>query len=261
MQDELNLTKRKVSELSKLEGTTQLYKQKCEDFSKLTTKVSDLEVQIEDLKNSLDDTNEENKALLSKISVYKEKIEAEKTKNITLDIELSKKKAEIEAMKNERKRLEITNSELEGKLNEQNKFFEKLQREQEYNTQHHRSTERAMNNMVGQDFQELMRGIEGQSETSRSLRNSNNSTAARDGEKEILEKENEILKAKCRETEFENQSLKERINRSEEIKLMDRLTRENQSLREDLEKSKKRKLSTNTEDSQLHNEIKNLKKV
>ena len=207
----------------------------------MTNKVSELDSQIADLKTSLDDANEENKEVSSKITVYKGKIEAEKTKKISLDIKLSKKKAEIEAVKNENNRLELTINELEGRLSEQDKLLEKLQREQEYSMQHHRSTERAINDMAGQDFHELMRGLEMQNESTKSQRRSNSSTAVKEGENEILEKENEILKAKCKEIEIENQSLKDKISKSEKVTLMDKLVKENQSLREDLERSRKSK--------------------
>ena len=225
-------------ELSKLEGMVQFYRQKYEDAAKYSNQVSDLEIQIDDLKTKLEETNEINQGLKGKIEVYKESIEAEKTKNISLDIDITKKKAEIDLLKNEKRTLEIMNSELEGKVHEQNKIMEKLYKEHEETARHHKSTGRAFEKMEGQDFQELMRCLEKENETLRSVRKTN-SVVVDNGEKEILEKEIEILKKKLMEVETENEGLRGQISKSNEVHTIEKLNKENQNLKEEMEKYKR----------------------
>jgi len=225
-------------ELSKLEGMVQFYRQKYEDAAKYSNQVSDLEIQIDDLKTKLEETNEINQGLKGKIEVYKESIEAEKTKNISLDIDITKKKAEIDLLKNEKRTLEIMNSELEGKVHEQNKIMEKLYKEHEETARHHKSTGRAFEKMEGQDFQELMRCLEKENETLRSVRKTN-SVVVDNGEKEILEKEIEILKKKLMEVETENEGLRGQISKSNEVHAIEKINKENQNLKEEMEKYKR----------------------
>lgn len=215
------------------------YQQKYDDYTKLNVRVSDLDVQVEELKTELDEVREVNKGLLNKIEVYKEKLEAEKTKNISMDIDATKKKAEIDSLKSEKKRLEFINNELEGKINDLNKFLERVQREQQDSARHHRSTDRALNQMTGQDFTELIRGLERENEALRSGKKGSISMIE-DGEKEILEKENEILKAKCIEIQTENEAMKDQVAKSRDIQVMERLLRENANLKEEVDKLKKK---------------------
>lgn len=234
----MNQNKGKVTELSKLEGMVQKFRQKYEDAAKLSNQVSDLEIQIDELKIKLEETDQINQGLKGKIEVYKESIETEKTKNISLDVDLTKKKAEIDLLKNEKRTLEIMNSELEGKVHDQNKLLEKLYKEHEETARHHKSTGRAFDKMEGQDFHELMRCLEKENETLRSTRKSS-STVVDNGEKEILEKEIELLKKKLIEVETENEGLRGQIAKSIEVLTMERLNKENQNLREEVEKHKR----------------------
>ena len=236
-------------ELSKLEGMVQFYKQKYEDAAKFSNQVSDLEIQIDDLKIKLEETDQINQGLRGKIEVYKESIEAEKTKNITLDIDITKKKAEIDLLKNEKRTLEMLNNELEGKIHEQNKLLERLYKEHEETARHHKSTGRAFDKMEGQDFNELMRCLEKENETLKSSAKKNSSIVMDNGEKEILEKEVELLKKKLVEVETENEGF--RISKSNEGQTIERIIKENQILKEEIEKYKRNALAQKSENNKV----------
>jgi len=195
-----------------------------------------LEAEIDSLRLQLTNVNKDNQALLGKIELYKEKIEAEKTKNISLDIDLTKKKAEIDLLKTEKKTLELANNELEGKVNDQNKLLDRIRLEHENAAYSHRNTERAMTNMAGEDFRDLMRGLERENETLRSAKKAGGSLVLDDAEKEILQKEIDILKKKCMEIETENQSLRDQVEKSQDVHNMERITRENQNLKQEVKR-------------------------
>jgi len=233
----LDEQRRKVIQLSKIETTAEFYKQKYEDYTRITGKVSELEGEIEAQKSKNEELQKTIESLNNKINMYKEKIEQEKTNNISLELELTKRNSEIESLKQEKKRLEISNSDLESRVEELNKLLEKLQREQEDKSQN-TQTENVLNQIAG-DFHELLANLEKENEI---LKNEKRDAEKLASEKEILDKENLLLKNKLKELESENQSLKEKVAASEDVKIVEKLNRENYRMKEEMEKLKKGQL-------------------
>ena len=244
LQNEIHQGKRKINELSKLEGINESYKNKYEHYSTIAKRLPGLETEIEDLKLKLSNANHDNQNLLGKVELYKEKIEAEKTKNISLDIDVTKKKNEIDLLKTEKKTLELANNELEGKVNELNKVLERIRIEHEHAAMSHRNTEREMANMAGEDFRDLMRGLEKENETLRSAKKATGSLVLDDAEKEILEKEIQLLKNKCVEIETENHKLRDQLEKSQDVQNKEKMMKENQNLKEEVEKIKRKNSSS-----------------
>jgi len=147
-------------------------------------------------------------------------------------------------LKTEKKTSELTNNELEGKVNELNKLLERMRIEHENAAFTHRNTERAMNQMAGEDFRDLMRGLEKENETLRSAKKATGSLVLDDAEKEILEKEIELLKSKIAEIETENQNLRDQIEKSEDVQKKEKMMRENQNLKEEVERQKRKNSSS-----------------
>jgi chromosome segregation ATPase len=211
------------------------YKQKYEDYSRLTVKVSELEGDIDKFKSKIDELNKNNEALQSKMSTYKEKLETEKTNNISLDIELTKKKTEIEGLKSEKRRLEATNNDLETKIHEINRTIEKQTREREDTERHYANTDKAMNELAGFQGMDVSEEAEAKAEAAAAHRDK---SAIHEGEREILQQENDILKAKCKEIQIENENLKS--GKNENTKAYDKLDSDNRTLKEELEQLRKK---------------------
>lgn len=218
--------------MTKIEATVEFYTQKYQDYTNLTRKVSEIEEELERNKEKIDELNKANESLQSKMNTYKEKLETEKTNNISLDIELTKRRTEVETLKSEKKRLEAANADLEDKVNEQNRAIEKHQMEYEDAIRNYSNTNKAMNQLAGQDFK------------SESQEAANATAATIEGEKEILQQENNILKNKCKETQIENEALKR--TRADDEKLKEKLNNENNSLKAEVEKLKKSQGSANS---------------
>lgn len=236
LEEEIDKQKKRVAQLTKIEATVEFYTQKYQDYTNLTRKVSDIEEELERNKEKIEELNKANESLQNKINTYKEKLEAEKTNNISLDIELTKRKTEIETLKSEKKRLEATNSELEDKVHEQNRAIEKHQMEYEDAMRNYSNTNKAMNQLAGQDFREIIGDLEKKNTESKSevLETASATAATIEGEKEILQQENGILKNKCKEAQLENESLKR--SKAEDDKLKEKLNNENNSLKEEIER-------------------------
>lgn len=225
-----------------MEGTLEFYKQKFEDYSRMALQMSDMEKQSVNQRNKIEELSAYNENLSTKVNVYREKIEHEKTRNISLDVELTRRSTEINSLKNERKRLENLISELESKLQDQSKVIERHEREFENKRLFGGSigAERYAGKAGGHDFQEIIQTLEKENETLK-LKQSEGlqPVMMEDGEAEILKKENEIIKAKCKEIESENENLRKMIATSEDVKYMDRITNDNQVLKQEVEKVKK----------------------
>ena len=222
----------------------EFYRQKYDDYSRVYTQLGDMEKQSTTQRSKIEELSAYNENLTSKVNKYKEKIEAEKTKNITLDIELTRRTTEIENLKNEKKRLESSISELEQNMLELNKEIERFEREQENNVRMVRSSiggERPfLNTTSGQDFHEIIMSLERENEYLRLKQQEGiSSLVLDDGESEILKKENEILKNKCKQIEAENENLRKVVEKSEDIKYVDKITTDNQNLKQEVEKVKK----------------------
>ena len=209
--------------MTKIEATVEFYTQKYQDYTNLTRKVSEIEEELERNKEKIEELNKANESLQSKINTYKEKLETEKTNNISLDIELTKKKTEVETLKNEKKRLEAANSELEDKVHEQNRAIEKHQMEYEDAMRNYSNTNKAMAQLAEQDFSAgLKSGAQ------------DPASATIEGEREILQQENGILKNKCKEVQVENESLKR--TKADDEKIKEKLNNENNNLKEEIER-------------------------
>jgi predicted RNase H-like nuclease (RuvC/YqgF family) len=86
------------------------------------------------------------------------------------------------------------------------------------------------------DFQDIVENLEKENAELRAEKKDN---LKLQHEKEMLEKDNELLKHKLKEVETENINLKETIARSENIKALERLTRENAKMKDEVDKLKK----------------------
>ena len=242
-----------------MEGTLEFYKQKFEDYSRIALQMSDMEKQSVNQRNKIEELSAYNENLSTKVNVYREKIEHEKTRNISLDVELTRRSTEISALKTEKKRLESLISELESKLQEQSKVIERHEREFENKRLFGGSigAERYAGKASGQDFQEIIQTLEKENESLRLKQNEVlQPVLMEDGEAEILKKENEIIKAKCKEIEAENENLRKLIATSEDVKHVDRITNDNQVLKQEVEKVKK---AADTAKIKAQNEINSLK--
>jgi len=225
--------------LSKVEGTMDWYKKKYDDYSRLTLQLTEMEKAHIDQRNKIEELTTYNESLMTKINVYRDKIEAEKTKNISLEIEINKKTTALESLKGERKRLENLNNQLEQKLQDQTRLIEKQERENE-NTRllgSNAAVDRFLDKISGQDFQEIISALERENETLKSKQFDKN--FLEDGEIEILKKENEILKTKCKEIELDNENMKKLVAKSEDVKYIEKLTNDNSNLKQEAEKAKK----------------------
>lgn len=198
----------------------------------MNDKINEVQEEAEKYRKKIDELTKANEAIQGKMNTYKEKLEAEKTTNISLDIELTKKKTEIEALKSEKKRLEATNNDLENKVHDQNKAIEKHIREREERSNYFGSTERTISQF--QDFQ--------QDDSEQYLGHEGKAAAIREGEKEILEQENTILKAKCKEIQIENEELKQ--SKNSDSKAVEALSNENNALRQEIENLKNKTSKT-----------------
>ncbi len=224
LEEEVEKQKRKVASLTKVEGTVDFYKEKYEEYSRLTIRMTEVEEELERHKKRVEELTKTNEVTQTKMNTFKEKLEAEKTANISLDIELTKKNTEINALKNEKKKLEATNTELETKIHDQNRIIEKQIREREDSVRHYAGTEKVMNELAG---------FEGEDEAAE--KNEHHATAAiSEGEKEILQSENAILKAKCKEIQIENEKLK--VTRNSDTEALEKLIHENNTLKEEVDK-------------------------
>jgi len=224
LEEEVEKQKRKVASLTKVEGTVDFYKEKYEEYSRLTIRMTEVEEELERHKKKVEELTKTNEVTQTKMNTFKEKLEAEKTANISLDIELTKKNTEINALKNEKKKLEATNTELEAKIHDQNRIIEKQIREREDSVRHYAGTEKVMNELAG---------FEGEDEAAE--KNEHHATAAiSEGEKEILQSENAILKAKCKEIQIENEKLK--VTRNSDTEALEKLIHENNTLKEEIDK-------------------------
>lgn len=244
LEEEVEKQKRKVASLTKVEGTVDFYKEKYEEYTRLTIRMTEVEEDLERQKKRVEELTKTNEATQTKMNTFKEKLEAEKTANISLDIELTKKNTEINALKNEKKKLEATNAELETKIHDQNRVIEKQIREREDSTRHYAGTEKVMNELAA---------FEGEDED----KTENYASAANEGEREILQSENAILKAKCKEIQIENEKLK--VTRNSDTEALEKLIHENNTLKEDLDKLKSgspsgRSKAGSSEDSEIMRE-------
>ena len=215
------------------------YKKKYDDYSRLTLQLTEMEKAHIDQRNKIEELTTYNESLMTKINVYRDKIEAEKTKNISLEIEINKKTTALESLKGERKRLENLNNQLEQKLQDQTRLIEKQERENE-NTRllgSNAAVDRFLDKISGQDFQEIISALERENETLKSKQFDKN--FLEDGEIEILKKENEILKTKCKEIELDNENMKKLVAKSEDVKYIEKLTNDNSNLKQEAEKAKK----------------------
>ena len=231
------------------------YEQKYQEYSQLTVKITETEEELQKYKNKVDESHRVNEALQSKFNTYKEKLETEKTNNISLDIELTRKKAEIESLKSEKKRLDITNADLEKKLHDQNRAVEKYMREHEDNLRHYSNTDKAMNELAGQNF--LSGDDDKQSGTSS---DTHTTAAANDGEKEILQQENKILIAKCKQIQVENESLK--TGKEDESRAREKFENENNRLKEEITRLKSAsEANVSAGNARVEAEVESLRKV
>jgi len=215
------------------------YKKKYDDYSRLTLQLTEMEKAHIDQRNKIEELTTYNESLMTKINVYRDKIEAEKTKNISLEIEINKKTTALESLKGERKRLENLNNQLEQKLQDQTRLIEKQERENE-NTRllgSNAAVDRFLDKISGQDFQEIISALERENEALKSKQFDKN--FLEDGEIEILKKENEILKTKCKEIELDNENMKKLVAKSEDVKYIEKLTNDNSNLKQEAEKAKK----------------------
>ena len=227
-----------------MEATMEFYKQKYEDYSRVSLQLGEMEKQSTMQRSKIEELTAYNENLSGKVNTYRDKIEAEKTRNITLDIELTRKNTEIDNLKNEKKRLEASISEIEQNVHELNKEIEKYEREHENNTRMLGGSiggERSYNNKVsGQDFHEIIMNLEKENEYLKlKQQDGTQSITFDDGETEILKKENEILKNKCRQIEVDNENLRKVVAKSEDIKYVEKITNDNQTLKQEVEKVKK----------------------
>ena len=253
--------------MSKMEATLEMYKQRCEDYTKVSNRVVDLEQELDSAKAQIEELTRTNEQITKKMNHFKEKIEEEKTKNINLEIELTRKNTEIESLQNEKRRMETLNQSLEEKLHELNKLIETIQKEQADTTRNHTSTERAMSQLAN-DFQEMMLNLEKENKQLKTERKEANVHVTEDnGEKELLENEIRILRNKCIEIEATNQILKEELEKSQDIKTIEKLKRENQTWKDEAERWKRMaeksavKGDLEVENGTLRAEIMALKKV
>jgi protein HOOK3 len=222
LEEEVEKQKRKVASLTKVEGTVDFYKEKYEEYSRLTIRMTEVEEELERHKKKVEELTKTNEVTQTKMNTFKEKLEAEKTANISLDIELTKKNTEINALKNEKKKLEATNTELETKIHDQNRIIEKQIREREDSVRHYGGTEKAMNELAGFERED------------ENAEKSEHTAAVSEGEKEILQSENAILKAKCKEIQIENEKLK--VTRNSDTEALEKLIHENNTLKEEIDK-------------------------
>ena len=244
-----------------MEATLEFYKQKYEDYSRVSLQLSEMEKQSTLQRSKIEELTAYNENLSAKVNIYKDKIEAEKTRNITLDIELTRKNNEIESLKKEKKRLEASMSEVEQNVHELNKEIEKYERELENNTRMRGSiggAERSYSAKVtGQDFHEIIMNLEKENEYLKLKQQETPSSTTLDhGETEILKKENDILKNKCRQIEVENENLRKVVAKSEDIKYVEKITTDNETLKQEVQKVRKR---ATTAKIQAQMEIKALK--
>jgi len=239
LQEEIEEQKRKVLNLSKVEGTMDWYKKKYEEYSKLTIQLTEMEKVQGDQRSKIEELNSYNESLMNKINLYRDKIEVEKTKNISLEIEMNKKTSALESLKGEKKRLENLNHQLEQRLQEQTRMIEKQERENENSKLlgSNGAVDRFLDKISGQDFQEIINALERENEALKSRQF--DKEFLEDGEMEILKKENEILKSKCKEIELDNENLKKLVAKSEDIKYMERITNDNNNLKQEAEKARK----------------------
>jgi len=215
------------------------YKKKYEEYSKLTIQLTEMEKVQGDQRSKIEELNSYNESLMNKINLYRDKIEVEKTKNISLEIEMNKKTSALESLKGEKKRLENLNHQLEQRLQEQTRMIEKQERENENSKLlgSNGAVDRFLDKISGQDFQEIINALERENEALKSRQF--DKEFLEDGEMEILKKENEILKSKCKEIELDNENLKKLVAKSEDIKYMERITNDNNNLKQEAEKARK----------------------
>lgn len=248
-------------QFSKMEGTLEFYKQKYEDYTRIALQMSDMEKQSVTHRNKIEELSAYNENLSAKVNVYREKIEAEKTRNITLDVELTRRATEIDALKIEKKRIESLCNDLELQVKEQNKLIERHEKEFENRRMFGSSlgVDRFGGKSSGQDFQEIIMALEKENEALRLGKSEVvQAVVMEDGEAEIIKKENEIIKNKCKQIEAENENLRKVISSSEDVKYVERITNDNQELKKEVEKVKK---AADSEKMKAQSEIKSLREI
>jgi chromosome segregation ATPase len=241
--DEIDNYKKKLSQLSKLEVTLEFYKQKYEDCQRLTEKCTELETQQELTQTKIAELEDENEAFKTKVKKYQDQFTAEKDKNINLDLTITKRDAEIEALKNDKKRLEVSFTESETRINDMTRQLEALRHEREDTARIHVSTERAMAQIAQSGYDNLKpKGMQSQQ------------MVEAESDKEFLEKEIEILKAKCKDLQKDNELLKIRNDKleAETPKLVEKVTKENEGLKEEVVRIKSGLTQTAAANSEQH---------
>lgn len=268
--------KKKMERFIKVEETMGTYKQAYDDYGNLIKKTAEMEEEMQKHKSKVEELNKINEGLQSKITTFKDKLEAAQTKNISQDIEMIKRETEIEGLKSEKKRLEASNNSLQKKIKEQAKVIEEKTKEQEEAAA--KSENMLEKSEIEMVLEEAERKERSMIEDKQSLHETYISIIA-EGEKEILQQENEILKAKCKEIQTENEMLKMRSKEEEtgndllrnkvkeDAALIEKLKEENSKLKEENEKLGKVSVTpqptvvVNQNQEALEAEIESLKKV
>lgn len=226
----------------------EFYKQKYDEYLKATLQLGEMENQLITQRTKIEELNSVNENLTTKVNVYRDKIEAEKTRNIHLDLELTRKNAEIDHLKSEKKRVDALNADMNDMINEQSKEIERLERERENNARIGGFSH------PGQSLlsQEIIMNLEKDNEILRQKQGQ--PVILEDGEAEIIKKENEILKTKCKEIEKDNETLRKVVSKSEDVKYVEKITTDNETLKQEVEKVKKARIKA-------ENEVKALKEA
>lgn len=230
------MLKKKAAQIPKLESALETYRQRMEDNFAASSKIDELRIDLEKKNEKIRDLEGVKESLNAKMDKYKAQIAEEKNKNINLEIDLTRKVTEIENMKNEKRRTELTIADLEAQLHDAQQQIEQLNLEKEELSK--LPTNGALTGFIndGSDFYQITAKLEKELEDHR--KEHGNKPGVDEVELEILQKENEVLKAKCKEIQVENEELKLKVKSSESVLKMEKLLLENETLREDLKKLK-----------------------
>lgn len=213
----------------------EFYKQKYEEYLRTTSTMADYANELEDRDEKIRDLEKIRENLHAKLEKYMAQISQEKNNSLNLEMELARKNTEIEIMKNEKNRLEQIVNDYEARLHDANKQIHQLTQEKEdalLNLESEHGQRSGKKGADGADFLEIIANLERELEQVRSQPDPKKS--AEEGQIEILVKENEILKSKCKEIQAENESLIHEIEKNENPKITERFKAENEKLKAEL---------------------------
>ena len=222
-----------MAQAQKLEITLDFYKQKYEDCGKLSDTVTELEAKQEHQHSKINDQEKENDGLKTKVKKYMDQYGAEKDKNINLELTITKKDAELEILRNENKRFETSIFDLESRVHDQQKQMELYKNELEDTSHIYQSNEKALAqaSQTGNNSASIL-----EQDSLRKPKKFEKS-AEEESEKELLQKDNELLSEKCKVLQKENEQYKLKIE-NEFKKHIDSINRDNENLKEEIKKLK-----------------------